>query len=143
MGSPPWLRCWQCSWRDWRSGPPMRLVPESTIKLVVGAKIVSFGTYWTPEALAGEGSGRLGIGASCRLRSFSWREGGRWLCVAVCVRQGMGAFVKTLFGDAWNMPGVGIIVAAVAGLTELGHPGWAVIAMPAAGLAVVGWLAWH
>lgn len=106
----------------------VRLVPESTIKLVVGAKIVSFGTYWTPEALAGEGSGRLGIGASCRLRSFSWREGGRWLCVAVCVRQGMGAFVKTLFGDAWNMAGVGIIVAAAAGLTELGHPGWAVIA---------------
>ena len=53
----------------------------------------------------------------------------------------MKAFVKTLFGDTWNIAGVAVIVAVAAGLTGLGHPGWAVFAMPAAGLAVVGWLA--
>jgi Ca2+/H+ antiporter, TMEM165/GDT1 family len=33
---------------------PLRHVPENTIKFVVGSMIVSFGTYWTLEALAGE-----------------------------------------------------------------------------------------
>jgi uncharacterized membrane protein len=32
---------------------PLRRVPENAIKYVVGAMIVSFGTYWTVEALAG------------------------------------------------------------------------------------------
>jgi hypothetical protein len=53
------------------------------------------------------------------------------------------AFVKTLFGDARNIAGVAAIVAVAAGLTGLGHPGWAVVAMPAAGLAVIGWLTLH
>jgi uncharacterized membrane protein len=33
---------------------PLRKVPENAIKFVVGAMIVSFGTYWTLEALAGD-----------------------------------------------------------------------------------------
>ena len=33
---------------------PLRRVPENAIKYVVGAMIVSFGTFWTLEALAGE-----------------------------------------------------------------------------------------
>jgi hypothetical protein len=53
----------------------------------------------------------------------------------------MKAFIKTLFGDIWNIAGVAVIVAVAAGLTGLGHPGWAVFAMPAASLCVVGWLA--
>jgi uncharacterized membrane protein len=32
---------------------PLRQVPENAIKFVVGAMIVSFGTFWTLEALAG------------------------------------------------------------------------------------------
>lgn len=32
---------------------PLRRVPENAIKFVVGAMIVSFGTYWTLEAMAG------------------------------------------------------------------------------------------
>ncbi len=32
---------------------PLRSVPENAIKFVVGSMIVSFGTYWTLEALAG------------------------------------------------------------------------------------------
>jgi hypothetical protein len=52
----------------------------------------------------------------------------------------MKAFVKTLFGDTWNVAGVAVIVAVAVGLTGLGHPGWAVFAMPAAGLGVVGLL---
>lgn len=55
----------------------------------------------------------------------------------------MRAFVKTLFGDAWNIAGVGLIVAVAACLTGLGHPGWAVYAMPAIGLGVVAWLGRH
>jgi uncharacterized membrane protein len=31
----------------------LRRVPENAIKFVVGAMIVSFGTFWTLEALAG------------------------------------------------------------------------------------------
>jgi hypothetical protein len=55
----------------------------------------------------------------------------------------MTAFVKTLFGDTRNIAGVALIVAVAAGLTSLGHPAWAVFAMPAVGLGVVAWLAWH
>ncbi|PPQ34955.1 COG4280 domain-containing protein [Rhodopila globiformis] len=32
---------------------PLRRVPENAIKFIVGAMIVSFGTFWTLEALAG------------------------------------------------------------------------------------------
>jgi hypothetical protein len=53
----------------------------------------------------------------------------------------MRAFVKTLFGDSWNIAGVAVVVAVAAGLTGLGHPEWAVFAMPVVGLAVVAWLA--
>src|SRR5271165_2586454 len=33
---------------------PLRRVPENVIKFVVGSMIVSFGTFWTLEALAGD-----------------------------------------------------------------------------------------
>jgi uncharacterized membrane protein len=33
---------------------PLRLVPENAIKFVVGAMIVSFGAFWTLEAVAGD-----------------------------------------------------------------------------------------
>jgi uncharacterized membrane protein len=39
---------------------PLRRVPENAIKFVVGAMIVSFGTFWTLEAMAGP---RLPLGA--------------------------------------------------------------------------------
>jgi hypothetical protein len=55
----------------------------------------------------------------------------------------MKAFAKTLFGDAWNVAGVALIVAVAVGLTGLGHPRWAVFAMPPVGLCVVAWLARH
>jgi hypothetical protein len=55
----------------------------------------------------------------------------------------MRAFVKTLFGDTRNIAGVAAIVAVAAGLTGLGHTDWAVFAMPAVALGVVGWLARH
>jgi hypothetical protein len=55
----------------------------------------------------------------------------------------MKAFAKTLFGDTWNILGVGLIVVVAAGLTRLGHASWAVFAVPAVGLAVVAWLARH
>jgi uncharacterized membrane protein len=38
---------------------PLRRVPENTIKFLVGAMIVSFGTFWTLEGLA-PGSWPLG-----------------------------------------------------------------------------------
>lgn len=55
----------------------------------------------------------------------------------------MKAFIKTLFGDAWNIAGVTCVVAVAAGLTAAHHADWAVFAMPLAGLCVVGWLARH
>ncbi len=55
----------------------------------------------------------------------------------------MKAFIKTLFGDTWNIAGVALIVAVAAGLAGFGHAGWAVFAMPAVGLGVVAWLANH
>ena len=33
---------------------PLQRVPENTIKFIVGAMIVSFGTYWTMEGIGGE-----------------------------------------------------------------------------------------
>jgi hypothetical protein len=55
----------------------------------------------------------------------------------------MKAFVKTLFGDARNIAGVALVVAMAACLTGVGHPAWAVFAMPVVGLGVVAWLAHH
>jgi hypothetical protein len=55
----------------------------------------------------------------------------------------MKAFIKTLFGDGWNLAGVALIVAVAATLTAIGHPAWAVFAMPLVGLAVVAALARH
>ena len=52
----------------------------------------------------------------------------------------MKAFSKTLFGDAWNIVGVAVIVAVAEGLTALHHADWAAFAMPAAGLCVIAWL---
>lgn len=39
---------------------PLQRVPENTIKFLVGAMIVSFGTYWTLEALGGPATWPLG-----------------------------------------------------------------------------------
>ena len=39
---------------------PLKRVPENAIKFVVGAMIVSFGTFWTLESLGGEGAWPLG-----------------------------------------------------------------------------------
>jgi hypothetical protein len=55
----------------------------------------------------------------------------------------MKAFVKTMFGDSWNIAGVALIVAVAAGLTQLGHANWAVFLMPAVGLGVVAVLTRH
>jgi hypothetical protein len=55
----------------------------------------------------------------------------------------MKGFIKTLFGDTWNIAGVSLIVAVAAGLTSLGHAGWAVFAVPITSLGVVAWLARH
>ena len=55
----------------------------------------------------------------------------------------MKAFIKTLFGDSRNIAGVALILLTALALTGLGHPNLAVIAMPAAALAVVAWLANH
>lgn len=53
----------------------------------------------------------------------------------------MKALLKTLFGDARNVAAVAAVVAVAAALTKTGHATWAVVAMPAACLAAVGWLA--
>jgi hypothetical protein len=55
----------------------------------------------------------------------------------------MKAFFKTLVGDAGNIAGVAIVVGIAVAFTGIGHPGWAVIAMPAAALTVAAWLACH
>ncbi len=39
---------------------PLKRVPENAVKFVVGAMIVSFGTFWTIEALGGPGVWPLG-----------------------------------------------------------------------------------
>ena len=53
----------------------------------------------------------------------------------------MKALFKTLFGDARNTMGVGVMVALAAGLTVAGQADWAVFAVPVMGLGVVAWLA--
>jgi hypothetical protein len=53
----------------------------------------------------------------------------------------MKAFIKTLFGDIWNLAGVALIVVVGAAFTATGHGGWAVFAMPLVALAVVAALA--
>ena len=53
----------------------------------------------------------------------------------------MRAFVKTLFGDTWNIIGVVLMVTVAVVLTTLGHAALAVVAMPLAGLGVIAWLA--
>ena len=53
----------------------------------------------------------------------------------------MKAFFKTLFGDARNIAAVSAVVAVAAALTVTGHAAWAVVAMPAACLLAVTWLA--
>jgi hypothetical protein len=55
----------------------------------------------------------------------------------------MRAFVKTLFGDAWNIAGVAVMVAAGGVLVALHRPDLAVFAMPVAGLGVVAILTRH
>jgi len=52
----------------------------------------------------------------------------------------MKALVKTLFGDTHNVVAVVVVVAIGAGLTATGHAAWAVVVMPVACLAAVGWL---
>ena len=49
---------------------PLRRVPENAIKLVVGAMIVSFGTFWTLEALAGTEVWPLGDWSLLALAGF-------------------------------------------------------------------------
>jgi hypothetical protein len=53
----------------------------------------------------------------------------------------MKALVKTLFGDIRNVTAVAAVVAIAAVLTVTGHAAWAVVVMPVACLAAVGWLA--
>ncbi len=55
----------------------------------------------------------------------------------------MKALFKTLFGDARNLAGVGIMLAIAAGLVAVGRGEWAVFAVPLVGLGVVAWLAGH
>jgi hypothetical protein len=55
----------------------------------------------------------------------------------------MRAFIKTLFGDAWNIAGVALMIAVAGVLVALHRPDLAVFAMPATGLGVVAILARH
>jgi Ca2+/H+ antiporter, TMEM165/GDT1 family len=49
---------------------PLRRVPENAIKFVVGAMIVTFGTFWTLEALGGEVAWPLGDWSLLALVAF-------------------------------------------------------------------------
>jgi uncharacterized membrane protein len=49
---------------------PLRRVPENAIKFVVGAMIVTFGTFWTIEALGGEAAWPLGDWSLLALVAF-------------------------------------------------------------------------
>jgi uncharacterized membrane protein len=49
---------------------PLRKVPENAIKFVVGSMIVSFGTFWTIEALAGEHAWAIGDWSLLVLAAF-------------------------------------------------------------------------
>ncbi len=53
----------------------------------------------------------------------------------------MKALAKTLYGDIYNLSAVAVILAVGAGLTLIGQPKLAWLAMPALTLAAVGWLA--
>ncbi len=64
---------------------PLRHVPENAIKFLVGTMIVSFGTYWTLEALGGEGVWPFGDWTLLILFSF-YLIGG--LAVATAMRAG-------------------------------------------------------
>jgi hypothetical protein len=55
----------------------------------------------------------------------------------------MKAFVKTLFGDAYNVAAVAAVVATGVLATVTGHASWAALAMPCVALAAVAWLARH
>lgn len=55
----------------------------------------------------------------------------------------MKAFIKTLFGDTWNIAGVALMVAVGAGLTAAHRADLAVFAVPVAGLGVVAILSRH
>jgi hypothetical protein len=53
----------------------------------------------------------------------------------------MNAFVKTLFGDAWNLSVVAILVAVMAALSFAGHAMIAALVIPPMTLAGVAVLA--
>ena len=53
----------------------------------------------------------------------------------------MSAFCKTLFGDAWNLSAVGVVLAAEVALTQSGNGALAVYLIPTLILASVAWLA--
>lgn len=53
----------------------------------------------------------------------------------------MGAFLKTLFGDARNVAVVTVLLAIEVVLVRVGHGGEAILVVPAATLAGVTWLA--
>jgi hypothetical protein len=55
----------------------------------------------------------------------------------------MKAFIKTLFGDTWNIAGVAMIVGVAVILVGIGQADLAVYMTPAAALAVVAALARH
>ena len=63
---------------------PLRRVPENAIKFGVGAMIVSFGTFWTLEALAGAGAWPWGDWSLPLLVGFYLLGG---LAVAAVLRQ--------------------------------------------------------
>ena len=63
---------------------PLRRVPENTIKFGVGAMIVSFGTFWSLEALAGSTAWPMGDWSLLLLLGF-YLIGG--LAVAAFLRQ--------------------------------------------------------
>ena len=53
----------------------------------------------------------------------------------------MRAFVKTLFGDAWNLTAVGGVMAAEVAVTQSGNGAVAAYLIPVLVLASVAWLA--
>lgn len=65
---------------------PLRRVPENTIKFVVGAMIVAFGTFWTLEALADDAAWSLGDWSLLVLVAF-YLVGGFALSIILKPRQ--------------------------------------------------------
>jgi Ca2+/H+ antiporter, TMEM165/GDT1 family len=63
---------------------PLRRVPENAIKFVVGAMIVTFGTFWTIEALGGSAAWPLGDWSLLVLVAFYGMGG---LVMAVALRR--------------------------------------------------------